>query len=618
MPPKKPQQLPPHLEQPPDWQQQELGEDTPRSAQDEYPLVWVYGVNDHLDIPKTLPLEFQPTGIVSLDFRNLCQAIGASPHPAFKERKGPEKPVVRSRRPSLLNPGPAMEEPEAPKESPVFAVRSILVDSMTMNLFSLLLTYASCLKVICFSDCRLDSEMLGLLNRGLQGDCSVESLQIEWNPFELPLQSHNQDAKSPPVADPSIQNSRRPSHASGAPPPPVDPTSNTPGAGSRCSAEDLEQKERLRYLAQSQRHLRSFREHVESRFGGQLEDAWSRLLTGDIGLDTLLSISDFLEAIETRLGITGPQVTEVFEVLDGPDYAAGQGRVSLRELRESLESLPEAPADPDLNDPIGLALAAFVDGECILESLSLRACSIGRLELGPISAALERCPWQLRCLNLWDNRICDRGAALLGAALMAYRGLEYVGLGKNRLTQAGMVSVVKPFQIEVLDEAKYQDMLEGRTGQDGKAAANPKAKAAANPKAKADARRNSQAGSRRMSAVKGQGGRLKREAPNTQEEIEEVPGDPPSYLLRRPCEIRTLTLSDNPISGAEVVEALQPHGPRGAELVLRGTPVAAALAQLIAKRPDLASKPTRPPVGLAAIGGPPIQPPGEGWVLRVV
>jgi len=198
---------------------------------------------------------------------------------------------------------------------------------------------------------------------------------------------------------------------------------------------------------------------------------------------------------------------------------------------------------------------------------------------------------------------------------MPYRGLEYLGLGKNRLTQAGMSSVVKPFQIEVFGEARYQEIMDEKAQQEGGGKADPKGKAKAKPKAKPEARRDSQGTARRASMAKS--GRCKREATKTEEEIEEVPGDPPTYILRRPCELRTLTLSENPISGAEVVEALQPHGPRGAELVLRGTPAA---AQLIAKRPELAVKVLRPPAGLAGplpgsnLGS---APSGDGWVLRV-
>jgi len=602
MPP-KPQAPPPSQVQPPDWPSTgDLGA-TPRSEQEEYPLVWVYGVNDHLDAPTAVPGDLELTGMVSADFRRFCQALGAFPHPAFKERKGPEKPVVRSRRPSLLNPAPTSEEPEAPKEPPVLSVRSILLDSMTMHILSLLLPFAHCLKVLCFSDCRLDCQMLGLLRDGLSGDCSVESLQLEWNPVELPLPATGEE-------DPTHDGeSRRDSHVSGA----AGEGTRSPGGGSRGTVDDLEHKERLRYLAQSHRFLRCFRETLEARFSG-LENAWSRLMGNGADADALLSAGDFHDVLEARLGISGAQVAEVFEVLDGPDYAAGQGKISLKELCEAVEAQPEADEEQDLQDPIGLALAPFLDADCILESVSFRACAIGRLELGPISATLTKCPWQLRCLNLWDNRVDDRGAAILGAALMPYRGLEYLGLGKNRLTQAGMIRITKPFQTEVLDEAAYQEILAKRTQQESaKPKAEPKGKAKA--KAKPEARRDSQSSSRRASALKG--GRLKREAPKVEEEIEEVPSEPPTYIIRRPCELRTLTLSDNPISGAEAVEAIQPHGPRGAELVLRGT---AAAAQLIAKRPELASKPSRQPLGLAANmpgSGLPAQPVGDGWVLRV-
>merc|ERR1711920_930053 len=143
-------------------------------------------------------------------------------------------------------------------------------------------------------------------------------------------------------------------------------------------------------------------------FAGSLDAAWTAL--GTESLNKPLTIGEFHDALESRLGMTGPQVAEIFEVLDGPDYAAGQARISLASMRSAVEGLPEEDPEIDESDPVGQVLAAFVDGDCVVEAFSMRACGIGRKELRPITDAISKSPWQLRCLNLWDNRIADRGA----------------------------------------------------------------------------------------------------------------------------------------------------------------------------------------------------------------
>jgi len=552
------------------------------------PLVWVYGVNDHMDCPSELPAKFEPTGKLCTDFRSLCRLVGVAPHPAFKQRKSVEK-SSRSRRPSVisLSASNPMVDSQPAKEGPMLSIRSILLDRMAMQLMSLLLPTACHVKVLCLSDCRLDGEMLKLLRAGLREESSVESLQIEWNPLELPLPSAEELEAQAAEGEAAQANADTGSVAS---------SEAAGGGGAKPTGDgggsELEARERSRYRSQSQRHLRCFREWLQNRFGGSMEGAWQLLAQGGADPDALLAQGEFHDVLEARLGMTGPQVTEVFEVLDGPDYAAGQARVSLTALRETLEGLPEEPASDDPNDPIGLMFTPFVDGECVLESVSLRACALGRMELKPLSDAIARCPWQLRCLNLWDNRVCDRGAGLLAAALESYRGLEYLGLGKNRVTETGLASLCKPFNTEVLDEARLKAAQDRIKLQVTEKEAAAKAKAKAQPKAKP-------AGSRYM-----------REALTLVDEVEE--GGETVWTLRRPCELRALVFTDNPIGRPEIIEALQPLGPRGAELVLRGTPAGAALA---ARRPDLVSRPTRP--GGHHAGQAAGATTGDGWVLRV-
>lgn len=69
----------------------------------------------------------------------------------------------------------------------LFSIRSMLLDHFSMQLLSLLLPTVQNIKVLCFSDCGLDVEMLHLLRQGLAGSCHIEALQVEWNPVDLPM-----------------------------------------------------------------------------------------------------------------------------------------------------------------------------------------------------------------------------------------------------------------------------------------------------------------------------------------------------------------------------------------------------------------------------------------------
>merc|ERR1719362_648237 len=270
----------------------------------------------------------------------------------------------------------------------------------------------------------------------------------------------------------------------------------------------------------------------------------------------------FYNLFEARLHMSGPQLEEAFEAAD----STNSGFIRLKTLQDTLQALSQASAEEEAEDPVGMLLAAFIDGNCVLESLSLRACSVGRLELTPMSNALAKCPWQLRCLNLWDNRICDRGAALLGSALQSYRGLEHLAVGRNRITDVGLQSLCRPFQSEVLvDQAKATEAKERIQQQLANKEAATKAKAKEKPQPKTA------------------GVRIRRDPILLVEVLQEL-GDS-EWQLRRPCELRVLNVSDNPIEQPETVEALLPDGPDGAELVIRGT---AAAAAILAQRPELA------------------------------
>jgi len=565
--------------------------------EDEKGPIWVYGANDHLDIPKELPSGFKTTGFLRIDYMKLCKAVGASPHPALRPKPKVVPPPVpeRGRRPSTV-----METvPTGPPpitEGSNLTLRSMLVDSTSVQLLGLLLPTATQVKVLSFSDCRLDVDMLALIRKGLVTPCTVESLQIEWNPLELPLPSVEEMEA---LAAASISEEEAAEAADGvAPGLPESVGEVVSNAAPFGDSSNLEVRERRRYFLQSQRTLINFGDWLSAIAGSDgLAGIWSQL--AQTGIDsTLLNSSDFYDALETHLGMSGPQVAEVFEVLDGPDFGGGQGRYSFADLRAALEGLPEEPTDAAVPaDAIGASLATFLDGDCVLESISLRSCSFGRLELGPMSAALAKCPWQLRSLNFWENRICDRGAKLLADALGEYRGLEYLGLGRNRITDTGFTTLCMPFHSKVLDEAGMKEAKDAIKGQEVRrdAAAKAKAKAKANTS----------------------GARERRQPPLVVDDLEEGPegeDGAATWVLRKPCDLKTMVFSENPIRNVSTLETVQPHGPRGAELLLKNTQAGAAL---LAKRPELAEKKESKQQegrGQSVPGA----PGGEGWVLRLV
>jgi hypothetical protein len=482
-----------------------------------------------------------------------------------------------------------------------------------MQILSLLLPSASSVKVLCFSDCRLDGEMLQLLRKGLAGcNGSIESLQIEWNPFEIPLPSPEEmpmPSSAPPAgagSDPSASPEGEASPNSGVQ---AEAEAGAPvdaeGAATPAVEHSLEAREMRRYQLQSWRLLRSFREWLED-LAGSLDEAFAQLSgpEGGVDLEARLAAGDLHALLEARLGAAGPHVTEVYEALDGPDFGGGQGFTSLAALRSALEGLPEQTEAEEANDPIGSMLAPFVD--IALQSLSLRACSIGRLELGPICARLTESTSQLRCLNLWENGICDRGANVLANAFDEYRTLEYLGLGRNRITVAGLIAICKPFDVEVVSEAEAKEMRDAALEAAEKARAAELKNSKKPPPKKGEEPPPEELPPLKISLAgrtRGEGSKAAtlEERPNPQE------GAEPTLLWRRACELRTLALSDNPIQGVrgeKEIEALQPLGPKGAELLLIGTPAAASLA---ARRPDLTTTGNRK----FAVGS-------EGWVLKLL
>lgn len=434
---------------------EKAAEEQPRRKHE---YVWKYGINDRVSGADSLPSSFQASGTLRGDYMQIAKAFGAVPHPAFKPRQAKGS---KGRQGIVVQQQAAADGPE--EERPIFTIQSMRMDRISAHILGLILPVATQMKVIRLLDCRLDAKMLRLLRRGLTGECSVECLQVEWNPIEL--------------------------------------------------------------------------------------DPLAGMLSPHAG------------ALTEREG--------------------------------------EAPGDE-----AGLALADFLDGDCVLECLSLRACALDKPQVAPLAAALARCPWQLRQLNLWENTICDQATEALATALEEYRGLEYLGLGRNRITDVGAATLCRPFASEILDGAAVESVRTRVKDQQERYDADVKAKAKAKPK-----------------AAPKPNSRMRREPIIFVDELEDRPPAPatdgteaPSWVSRKFSELKALSLMENPIRNVSTLERLQPFGPRRAELAVLGTP---AVGALLAKFPDLSTKERKafvfPSSGQADVPGGAV----DGWVLRL-
>merc|ERR1712039_474469 len=103
----------------------------------------------------------------------------------------------------------------------------------------------------------------------------------------------------------------------------------------------------------------------------------------------------------------------------------------------------------------------------------------------------------------------------------------------------GLTALCKPFQIQTLEEASLKEAQDRIKDQTARKDAAAKAKAKSQPKPV--------------------GQRFRREPILTIDELEERParedGAESTWLLRRPCELKVLVLSENPIKRSEVVES---------------------------------------------------------------
>jgi hypothetical protein len=488
---------------------------------------WVYGINDHLDEPQDLG-SFQPEGIFRKDFARFSEVLGAVYHVTL---------------------GPQRNRKVNPSQETTLCVRSTLVDRFSIKVLQLLMPTSLHLESLIFSNCKLDLDMVALLRKGLGTEgCTVHNLQLEWNALELPIEM---------AGDSNPTSARAGEEAVGG------ETARSGGSksdkeGSKNPDElDWDQLETRRDLKQGRRTLTMVQDFIWQKFGC-MDAAWEAIESSGRGPEKLHP-GPFAEVADEVLGLCTSEAVDAFEVLDGIHFGMAEGRVSLHALKSALQELPEPDGFDMEKDPLGDAFAAFVDAGCMLECLSLRSCNISRRELVPIAGMLAAEGRHVTILNLYGNRICDRGVEHLVTALQEYRGLEYLGLGQNRITDAGLACLVKGLGPEVVsadDEAEIRAQVEAK-------AAEVAAKQAGPPRVDAN-------------------GRELHERPLLCDELEvrEDPSSGQTTLIRKkPSELKTLNVSENAICDAEAIQMFQFQGD-GVELVLRQTPAARTMVEM--------------------------------------
>lgn len=498
-------------------------------------FTWVYGINDHLDEPEDLG-PFQPEGVFRKDFENFCDVLGAVHHATL----GPQQ--------SNKKLDPAQET--------TLCVRSTLIDRFSIKVLQLLLPTSHHLETLIFSGCRLDVDMVGLLRKGLGTEgCTIHNLQLEWNPLEVPFD---------PVelaVDSNLPSARNPD--------PDAAEEGDPGpdeGGANVEEVDLDQLELKRDRKQGRRTLAMIQDFIWQKFGsierskdamGSMDLAWEAIESSGRGAEKLHP-GPFAEACDEILGLQAAEAVEAFEVLDGIHFGMAEGRVTLNSLKSALQDLPEPDGSDADKDALGAVFASLVDAGCLLESLSLRGCGISRRELVPIVRTISAEARHLTILNLWGNRICDHGVEHIVSAMQEYRGLEYLGLGQNRITDVGLWCLVKglgPEFVSADDEAEIRAQVEAKAAEvNGKQALPPRVDA---------------------------NGYELHERPVLCDELVEQE-DPSTggtvWIRKKPSELKILNLSENPINDVEAIQALQPQGD-GVELILKQTPAARILLE---------------------------------------
>lgn len=478
---------------------------------------WVYGINNHVERLDTEVVQaFRGSGHLREDYALLCHRLSlVGHHELMPESKG-------------LPP---------PKE---LTLQSCLLDRASMLMLQVVLPYALHLSSLRLSGCALDVELLTLLRQALSADTSVQTLHVEWNRVELPMEDSSKS---------SIKDAH---HWS-----------------------EIDEAERKLEQRKSQRYLLTFRDELEMLQGGTIAEAVQQLAEKVVPgratsavrwpMDLQTWISIFYDTFHMDVLDCEP----IFHILDS-DHGSGDGLVPLVKLQEVLQGLPRQEASteerllpplqpPECTDDIGSSFAAFLDKTSPLEMLSFRCCNLSRLEVQAISSALASPSPHLRALNLWGNKICDHSTKYLAEALEFNFGLQFLGLGRNFVTHVGLQTLCQVLGVtHVTDKAVGDKIMKHLKDQQKEFDKKKKAFGAA-PK-------------------DGNGRERYWPSPHldTCEEQKDEAGAS-FWLWRRNTELQTLNLEDNPINDADAVEALQPFG-TGA-LILRSTPCAATLQE---------------------------------------
>ncbi|CAE8650681.1 unnamed protein product, partial [Polarella glacialis] len=195
-------------------------------------------------------------------------------------------------------------------------------------------------------------------------------------------------------------------------------------------------------------------------------------------------------------------------------------------------------------------------------------CNLGNLEAKSIGLALASSV-HLRALNLWDNRICDRGAAAIAQALEVNFGLLFLGLGKNLVTDAGLASLCKVLGGARIDDKKEADALSKSLKEQQKNL--DKLKKSMPPPLQDPSGRERYTPAPHI---------------DTCEEMKDPDTGATFWLWSRNCVLQTLNLEQNLVSNGDALERLRPFGV--GDLILRGTPY--ALGVLEAMRADVAER----------------------------
>jgi hypothetical protein len=484
--------------------------------------LWVYGINDHLDVDVLAGGKDVPkTGVFAEDVVAVAKKVGIVPHTMLKA-KAPE--------------GSAAER--------CVTVTSTLMDRVNVELFANVVPHAN-IETVRFSQCTLDIDMVSLIGESLK-DCQVRTCYLDWNPIEVQL------------GEIPLQEARE-----GEPPIP--------------RPEDIDEAEGQRRARQEKRGIYVFEREVSKAGYPSMDNAVSSLKVahGDNFVTEKrewIPIKDFVTEF-MYLGLSYEDVSNVVEILDGPYFGSGDGGVILAELSEMCKAARhEVFGDADPNGPrekadeLGQVFASFLKGG--LEKVSFRSCKIAILEIEDISKALAE-SLHIRQLNLWGNRLDDEAAKVLLNALADNHTLDYLGLGCNRVSDD---TVVKLGEIcgRLIDPADLPE-AQARIGEQDKRKAGF---AKGGPPQYKDPAGNPRYAGDQMHVDLLLDVNLPPAEPPAEGE-EPVP-IPAKVLIRNP-QLRCVDLSTNKVSKRDVVKTMQPWGYKAPVLLLRDNPVAASL-----------------------------------------